>query len=162
MKKNFRNHIKTHINQNGAMEIKIMKYSDDYREQLLLVWEKSVLATHDFLTPEDFQSIKEAVHTINFNAFDVYCLTENSKLLGFLGVADQKVEMLFLSPECFGQGLGKKLMEFAIQELKANKVDVNAQNSKAVGFYKKFGFKTYERTEKDDQGKDYPLLRMTR
>jgi putative acetyltransferase len=142
--------------------IKIEKYIDNQREQLLMVWEKSVLATHNFLKPEDFRSIKEAVHTIDFNVFDVYCLTENSKLLGFLGVADQKVEMLFLSPECFGQGLGKKLMDFAIHELKADKVDVNEQNLKAVRFYEKFGFKTYERTDKDDQGKEYPLLRMMR
>jgi putative acetyltransferase len=143
-------------------QIKIQKYSDNYREQLLSVWEESVLATHAFLTAEDFHSIKEAVSTIDFNAFDVYCLTENSKLLGFLGVADQKIEMLFLSPTCFGQGLGRKLVEFAIHELKANKLDVNEQNLKAVGFYKKFGFKTYERTAKDDQGKAYPLLRMIR
>ncbi len=143
-------------------EIKIQKYSDSYHDQLLLVWEKSVLATHDFLTNEDFHSIKDVVRTIDFNAIDVYCLTKNSKLLGFLGVLDRKVEMLFLSPECFGQGLGKKLIEFAIDELKANKVDVNEQNLRAVNFYKKLGFKTYERTEKDDQGKEYPLLRMIR
>lgn len=141
-------------------ETKIEKYSDRYREELLTVWEQSVLKTHSFLKPEDFESIKEAVRGIDFNAFDVYCLTEKSKLLGFLGVADQKVEMLFLSPDSLGQGLGKKLMEFAIHELKANKVDVNEQNLSAVAFYEKFGFKTYERTEKDDQGKEYPLLRM--
>jgi putative acetyltransferase len=145
-----------------SSETKIEKYSDRYREQLLIVWEQSVLKTHSFLKPEDFLSIKEAVLTIDFNAFDVYCLTKKSKLLGFLGVADQKVEMLFLSPDCLGQGLGKKLMEFAIHELKANKVDVNEQNLSAVAFYEKFGFKTYERTEKDDQGKEYPLLRMKR
>jgi putative acetyltransferase len=143
-------------------EIEIQKYSDAYREQLLVVWEKSVLATHDFLTREDFLSIKDAVRAIDFNALDVYCLTRNSELLGFLGVADGKVEMLFLSPGCIGQGLGKKLMGFAVYELKANKVDVNEQNLKAVHFYKKWGFSPYERTETDGQGKKYPLLRMIR
>ncbi|HEU5292335.1 MAG TPA: GNAT family N-acetyltransferase [Cyclobacteriaceae bacterium] len=141
-------------------EIQIRKYSEYDREQLLLVWEKSVLATHHFLKPEDFKEIKLAVQSIEFKDFDVYCLFRNSALLGFLGVAEQKVEMLFLSPEYFGQGLGKKLMKFASQILKANKVDVNEQNEKAVSFYKKLGFETYERTSKDDQGKDYPLLRM--
>ena len=42
----------------------------------------------------------------------------------------------------------------------ADKVDVNEQNTGVVAFYKKLGFETYERTEKDDRGKDYPLLRM--
>ena len=144
--------------QNQNFEI--VKYSDTYRKQILDVWEKSVLATHDFLKPSDFLAIKEIVKTINFNAFDVYCLVQNAEVAGFLGVAEQKVEMLFLSPNYFGKGLGKKLLGFAINELSVDKVDVNEQNTNAVDFYRKFGFKTYERTDKDDQGRDYPLLRM--
>ncbi len=30
----------------------IIKYSDAYKQQVLTVWEKSVLATHDFLDPK--------------------------------------------------------------------------------------------------------------
>jgi putative acetyltransferase len=118
------------------------------------------LATHDFLTSTDFQSIKELVNTIHFNEFEVYCLINNENVIGFIGVATQKVEMLFLSPDYFGKGLGKKLLDFAVSKLNANKVDVNEQNLKAVKFYQKFGFKTYEQTDKDDQGNNYPLLRM--
>lgn len=148
------------MKQQYNSNFEIVKYSDEYREQLLDVWEKSVLATHDFLSSTDFQSIKEIVYTIDFNAFDVYCLSDNGKVIGFLGAANQKVEMLFLSPLYFGKGLGKKLMEFAINKLNVNKVDVNEQNTKTVIFYNKIGFVTIERTEKDDQGKNYPLLRM--
>jgi putative acetyltransferase len=144
--------------QNNEVEIK--PYEEKFREQLLTVWEKSVLATHDFLDPADFISIKAAVHTINFSAFQVYCLIVEENVAGFIGVADRKVEMLFLDPLFFGRGFGKKLMDYALVELNANKVDVNEQNSNSVEFYKKLGFETYERTEKDDQGKNYPLLRM--
>ncbi|MCX2679267.1 GNAT family N-acetyltransferase [Galbibacter sp. EGI 63066] len=140
--------------------IQIVKYTDKYREALLVVWEQSVLATHDFLNPSDFQDIKELVQSIDFNAFEVCCMLENSKVIGFIGVVDRKVEMLFLSPEYLGKGLGKKLLDFAVSKLNADKVDVNEQNTKAVAFYQKYGFKAYERTDKDDQGRDYPLLRM--
>lgn len=139
---------------------KIEAYTDNDREQILNIWEKSVLATHDFLKPTDFEEIKALVQTIDFNHLDVYCLKQNSEVAGFIGVAEQKIEMLFFSPEYIGKGLGRKLTDFAFSELKADKVDVNEQNSKAVKFYEKLGFKTYERTDKDDQGKDYPLLRM--
>jgi putative acetyltransferase len=87
-------------------------------------------------------------------------MTQENSVLGFVGVADQKVEMLFLDPTYFGQGLGLKLLNFAVKNLKANKVDVNEQNGKALKFYQKFGFETVERTDKDDQGRNYPLLRM--
>jgi putative acetyltransferase len=141
-------------------QIEIVRYKDIYKDQLVSVWEKSVKATHHFLSPQDFISIKEIVRSIDFNAFEVYCLVEVSEVIGFIGVLERKVEMLFLDPDHFGQRLGKKLMDFALIELKADKVDVNEQNASAVKFYLKLGFKTYERTDKDDQGLDYPLLRM--
>jgi putative acetyltransferase len=144
--------------QPGKFEIKA--YDQKYKQQILTVWEQSVLATHDFLTPDDFTQIKELVQTINFNHFQVYCLAEDDFIIGFIGVADKKIEMLFLDPKYFGQGFGKMLMSFAISELAADKVDVNEQNIKAVNFYKKSGFEIIERTEKDDQGRDYPLLKM--
>ncbi len=141
-------------------QVEIKAYCDDYRYQLLAVWEHSVLATHDFLKPSDFEEIKAMVATINFHDFEVFCLISGGMVLGFIGVADQKIEMLFLDPKYFGKGLGKKLLHFAVTALEANKLDVNEQNAKALGFYQKFGFDVFERTDKDDQGKDYPLLRM--
>lgn len=140
--------------------LEIRKYKDLYREQILAVWEKSVLATHDFLGSSDFTEIRALVATINFNDFHVYCLMNDAFVMGFIGVLDKKIEMLFLHPQYFGQGFGKQLLDFAVTELAADKVDVNEQNGMAVGFYKKYGFETFERTEKDDQARDYPLLRM--
>ncbi|WP_218962228.1 GNAT family N-acetyltransferase [Sphingobacterium sp. 1.A.4] len=138
----------------------ITEYSEIYRPQVLEVWEKSVLATHDFLTPTDFEEIKELVYTINFKDIQVFCLVDGRVVLGFIGVADKKVEMLFLAPEYFGQGHGQKLLNFAVNELKADKVDVNEQNTKALKFYQNFGFEIFERTDQDDQGRNYPLLRL--
>ncbi|MDX8338867.1 GNAT family N-acetyltransferase [Draconibacterium sp. IB214405] len=140
--------------------IDIRPYTDVYRQQVLTIWEKSVLATHHFLTATDFEEIKELVNNINFHDFQVFCLTSKNRVLGFIGVADKKVEMLFLDPEYFGQGLGRKLLDFAVKELKANKLDVNAQNVNALKFYQKYGFDIVERTDKDEQGRNYPLLRM--
>ncbi|MCH7409257.1 GNAT family N-acetyltransferase [Belliella sp. DSM 111904] len=138
----------------------IKPFESTDQEQIIKVWEKSVLATHDFLRHEDFEEIKALVKTIDFNQLEMFCLKRNLELVGFMGIAEQKIEMLFLSPEHIGKGHGKQLVQFAISELNANKVDVNEQNHKALKFYEKLGFKTYDRSEKDDQGKPYPILRM--
>jgi putative acetyltransferase len=148
------------INSMQTDKFEIKAYDQKYKLQILAVWEESVLATHDFLTPADFIGIKEVVQTINFGYFQVYCLLEDDLVIGFIGVADKKIEMLFLDPKNFGKGLGTILMNFALKELAADKVDVNEQNIRAVNFYKKSGFEIVERTERDDQGKNYPLLRM--
>jgi putative acetyltransferase len=138
----------------------IVPYNDSHRKQLLSVWEQSVIATHHFLSSADFKEIKEIVGTIDFNVFPVFCLIHKESVIGFLGVAEKKVEMLFISPDFIGKGLGKKLMDYAFTELNADEVDVNEQNSNAVNFYRKLGFEVYERTEQDGQGKDYPILKM--
>jgi putative acetyltransferase len=81
-------------------------------------------------------------------------------MIGILGVANRKLEMLFLSPDVIGKGVGRKLMEFVLNDLHVNQVDVNEGNTNATGFYQKFGFKVYDRTPLDDHGKPYPILKM--
>ena len=143
-----------------ADNFEINPYTEIYRQQLLTIWEKSVLATHDFLTSVDFEEIKDFVSDVDFRDFNIFCLTKGDLVLGFIGVVDKKIEVLFLDPEYFGQGFGQRLLNFAVEELNADKLDVNEQNTKALKFYQKFGFEIFERTDKDDQGRNYPLLRM--
>lgn len=142
------------------MEIK--PYHEKYREQMILVWEKSVRATHKFITSEEVDRLKELVKQIDFNSYSVYCLISENEVLGFVGVEGDVLESLFLDPKYIGQKLGTKLMDFALNELHADKVNVNEQNLYAIKFYSKFGFVTYERTERDTYGNDYPILKMKR
>ena len=70
------------------------------------------------------------------------------------------IEMLFISPLCRGKGIGKSLVKFGVENYNVNEVTVNQQNPQAVGFYEHLGFKTYKRTELDEEGNPYPLLYM--
>lgn len=142
------------------LETNIIKYNEEHKKQIIAVWEKSVRATHKFVSPDDIEYFKGIVATIDFNSFEVHCLTTDKKVIGFIGVADNSIAMLFLDPDFIGQGYGRKLILFSIDELKADKVEVNEQNYGAVAFYEQFGFATYERVEKDGEGKDYPILKM--
>ena len=142
------------------MTFTIKKYDHRYRDHVLRVWEASVRATHDFLKPEDIDFFKAIVETIDFNQFDVRLALSGDKVLGFLGVAGNKLEMLFLDPESIGKGVGKALTRLAIDELDVTEVDVNEGNTNAVAFYKHFGFEQYDRTPLDSSGKPYPILMM--
>jgi putative acetyltransferase len=68
--------------------------------------------------------------------------------------------MLFLSPSERGRGLGRKLLEYGIQNYDVLELTVNEQNPQAAGFYKHLGFETYMRTDCDEEGRPYPLLYM--
>ena len=82
--------------------------------------------------------------------------------IAFMGVKQQKLEMLFVSPEEIGKGLGKRLLQYGIKHYSINELTVNEQNISAKGFYEHMGFCTYKRTDYDEQGNPYPLLYMKR
>lgn len=142
------------------MNFQIEKYKDEFKDEILDVWSRSVLATHHFLSQKDFDEIRKILKIFDFSSLDTFCLTHNQIVIGFMALQNAKVEMLFISPKHFGKGLGRKMMNFATETLHASLVDVNEQNLNAVNFYKKAGFKVYDRTEKDDLGMDYPILKM--
>lgn len=85
---------------------------------------------------------------------------ENNEPLGFMGIENQRLEMLFLSPTERGKGLGRQLLQYGIQKYGVQELTVNEQNPQAVGFYEHLGFETYKRTECDKEGNPYPLLYM--
>ena len=133
----------------------------DYAE-LLDVWENSVRATHDFLTEEDIEYFKPIIIEHAFPAVTLRCVKGNSgAIVGFLGVKDSKIEMLFIHDDVRGQGVGKVLLQFAIEQLNATLVDVNEQNPQAVGFYQHMGFKQVARSPLDDMGKPFPILHLS-
>ena len=82
--------------------------------------------------------------------------------VGFAGIEDGRLEMLFLSPAARGQGLGRRLLEYGITRYGVRELTVNEQNPQAVGFYEHMGFATYRRTETDEQGGPYSILYMRR
>jgi putative acetyltransferase len=125
------------------------------------IWEASVRATHHFLKEEDIQYFKPLILNTYLNAVELKSArTEDNKIVGFLGVAEQNLEMLFIHPEYRGKQIGKALLNYSIAKMNVIKVDVNEQNEQAVGFYKKYGFKTSSRSELDSSGKPYPILHM--
>lgn len=130
-------------------------------EEIVRLWEASVRATHDFLTEEDIDYFRPLILNEFLNAVELRC-ARNSEgaILGFTGVADGNIEMLFIHPGRRGEGIGKTLLLHAIREMNAVRVDVNEQNPQAVGFYEHMGFHCVGRSERDGMGKPYPLLHM--
>ncbi len=84
-------------------------------QQLLEIWEGSIKATHLFLTDGEIESIKgyvpQALKEITHLAI---AEDENGVPAAFMGIAGQKLEMLFVSATERGKGLGKKLLQYGM------------------------------------------------
>lgn len=131
--------------------------------QLLKVWESSVKATHLFLSDDEIVNIKNYVpQALNGVPVLVVAENENGNPLGFMGVSDKMLEMLFILNEHRGQGIGKLLLQYGIENYSIKELAVNEQNPLAKGFYEYMGFEVYKRSELDEQGNPYPLLYMKR
>lgn len=127
--------------------------------RLMEIWESAVLNTHDFLKKEDFQEYKEQL-PVYFQYVTLLGFEQEGVLVGFMGIAEGNLEMLFVDNNYRGMGIGKKLITYAISNLQVTKVDVNEQNAQAVGFYKHVGFNVSQRSDLDGEGKEYPILHM--
>lgn len=129
-------------------------------DALTTLWEASVRATHHFLTEEDIQKITPFVKKGLSDVETLVVAYDNDRLVAFMGIDTDKIEMLFVSPDCLGKVIGKELAELGIAQYGVRYVDVNEQNPQAAGFYRHIGFEVFERTELDEQGNPFPILKM--
>lgn len=132
--------------------------SPELLTELTTLWEASVRATHHFLTEDDIQALSLYVPQALAAVPHLAVLRRLDRPIGFLGVDGERLEMLFLSPAVIGQGLGRQLLTWGIQQYGIQEVCVNEQNPQARGFYEHLGFRLYKRTELDEQGRPFPLL----
>ena len=106
------------------MDYRIDRIQKIEYEEIVDIWEESVRATHHFLKEEDIEYFKPLILNTYLDAVELRCIkNENEKILGFLGVADQNLEMLFIRPKFRGKKIGKTLLDYSIDKLNVTKKD---------------------------------------
>ncbi|WP_413676768.1 GNAT family N-acetyltransferase [Pantoea dispersa] len=139
----------------------ISEVSKEEYHLLIQVWEDAVRATHHFLNEQDILRLRQLILENYFDAVVLRKVSdENHDIVGFIGVQDENIEMLFVSPAHHKKGIGARLVHYAIRHLSAKSVDVNEQNTAALGFYQHLGFQVTGRSSVDGEGKPLPLLHL--
>ncbi len=128
---------------------------------IVALWEASVRKTHTFLSEEEMIKLRPLVSlAVKKVQILLVAKEENGTLMGFMGIENKKIEMLFVSPAFFGKRVGKALLLSAVKQYHAVLVDVNEQNTKALEFYKRNGFFVVSRSQTDKSGNPFPILHM--
>jgi putative acetyltransferase len=138
--------------------------AEDHRP-LLALWERSVRATHGFLSEDDIAALRPLVAEElagDGTAWWVAVSAEDG-VIGFLGYTSDTIEGLFVDPDRRGQGTGKLLVAHA-EGLATGPlaVDVNEQNEAGLGFYQALGFELVGRSPTDSGGRPFPLVHLRR
>lgn len=141
------------------MEIKrVFERDEQLISSLVTVWESSIRATHDFFSETNIREIKKYVFQAIEEIPILVVAVDNKETLAFMGIAEDKLEMLFITAQRRGQGIGRNLLEIGINDYEITEVCVNEQNPQALAFYEYMGFTIYRRSELDEQGNPFPIL----
>lgn len=127
---------------------------------LVSIWRSAVAATHEFLSAEDIDYYEKRLAGEYLGLVELTVADVGGIPAGFSGVADGKLEMLFIDQQHRGHGVGSALLQDAIAKIPGLLVDVNEQNPQAVGFYHHRGFITLGRSETDSDGRPFPILHL--
>ena len=115
--------------------IEIQERTPELTEKLLAIWESAVRATHLFLSPSAIEAIKAFVpQALAVVPRLIIAEDDSGSPLGFLGIDDQKVEMLFVADEYRSRGIGSALLGYGIEQYGVNDLAVNEQNPLAKAF----------------------------
>jgi putative acetyltransferase len=128
--------------------------------RLVVVWRSSVDATHDFVLPEHLDYYEERMSDEYLPGVDLTVAEVDGEVVGFSGTDDHELAMLFVCSEYRGKGVGSALLEDALSRIPDLTLDVNEQNTQALGFYLKHGFRVAGRSPVDSASKPYPLLHL--
>lgn len=127
---------------------------------VLKVWERSVRATHYFLSEDDILFYKSVIPDYLYKVRLTCVRNEYGEIIAFSGCNSYELGMLFVDPNYMRQGIGSLLLRHCIKHYQINKVSVNEQNPQAYNFYIKHGFKFTSKSASGGYGKPYPVLNL--
>lgn len=125
----------------------------------LEIWRAAVDATHGFLTPEHRRELDGVVAGFLPDA-ELWLVDDADRPVGFLILDGDMIDALFVDPAVHGRGFGSALVAHALALAPAARVDANEQASNALPFYEARGFVRIGRSERDSDGRPYPIVHL--
>ena len=125
----------------------------------LEIWRAAVDATHGFLSAEHRLEIDGIVSGFLPQA-GLWLVDDADRPVGFLVMDGDMIDALFVDPAVHGRGFGSALMSHALSLAPHARVDANEQASNALPFYEAKGFVRIGRSERDSDGRPYPIVHL--
>ncbi|WP_346798001.1 GNAT family N-acetyltransferase [Halomonas sp. Bachu 37] len=122
------------------------------------IWLRGSQLAHSFIPYSFWLSRIEDMKTVYLPNSETYVSVSESDVRGFVSLVDEHLAALFVHPSAQGQGYGKQLLVFAQSKRQVLSLCVYTQNRRAVGFYKKSGFRVLE--ERQEYHTGHPELLM--
>lgn len=117
----------------------IRKFKKEDIDEVMEIWKKENIRTHNFISKEYWENNYEYVKDILPNA-DIYVYIMNENIVGFIGVNNDHIEGIFVDINNQHNGIGTSLLNKIKEEKEKLTLSVYKKNTNAIKFYKKNGF----------------------
>lgn len=140
--------------------IRKMQHTKDEINQVMSIWLESTIKAHYFIPKTYWQKSYHLVKETYIPQSETYVYAENKEILAFISIIDEEyIGALFVASSQQGKGIGRKLTEYCQSKYGALSLAVYKENSQAVDFYKKNGFKCVrEQLNEDTHEAEYIMV----
>ena len=127
-------------------------------DNVMEIWITENIRAHDFIPKEYWKKNFEYVKKILPNA-EIYVYVENEKIVGFIGLNDNYIEVIFIDSKYQYKGIGTALLNKAKKMKDELTLSAYKKNTKAIQFYLKNEFKIVEKNiDKENDKVEYIML----
>lgn len=118
---------------------------------IMEIWLESTIRAHSFIEKDYWVNNYDLVKTKYIPYSKTYVYEEGNKIKGFISIIENNfIGALFVDNNSQGNGIGKKLLDFAKEEYKSLSLAVYKENEKALKFYLREGFSIVKEQVNED------------
>lgn len=122
-------------------------------DKIMDIWLKSTIKAHDFISKEYWENSYDNVKNIYIPIAETLVYEESEEIKGFISIINKEfIGAIFVDVDFQGKGIGKNLINYAMDKYNELKLAVYKENKKSVDFYVNRGFKIIKEQVNDDSG----------
>ena len=139
----------------------IRQYQNSDLEAVLLAYESASKLAHPFLDEDFIAKVMKDIPEKYIPMADTWVADVDGEVVGFISLIGNMIGALFLQPSYHGRGIGKTLMDKAVELHGELEVEVFTENPIGRKFYSNYGFQLMEEKIHEETGQKEMLLKYS-
>lgn len=129
-------------------------------DRIMGVWREASHVGHPFLSEQDLDAQERVTRREHLPRADIVVAELDGAVVGFIATLGISVGGLFVAPGAQRLGLGRRLVEHAQARNTSLELAVYEANLSARAFYASLGFGAVGRSDRDDDGRPFSVLKL--